>query len=104
MKFTVLILVLGIWSATFGQISTPSSAYSKSRPTAKAHWIDQKPIIDGEIISDPVWTKIPAIENMIQTQPVLGDPGSEKTEIRVAYDKEYFYVAAACELAHQLDP
>jgi hypothetical protein len=96
MKFTVLILVLGIWSATFGQISTPSSAYSKSRPTAKAHWIDQKPIIDGEIISDPVWTKIPAIENMIQTQPVLGDPGSEKTEIRVAYDKEYFYVAAAC--------
>ena len=54
------------------------------------------PIIDGDILNDEVWQQVPAITELIQQQPNLGFPSSEKTEVRIAYDDENFYVSAVC--------
>ncbi|MEP7267753.1 MAG: DUF5916 domain-containing protein [Saprospiraceae bacterium] len=73
-----------------------SSGYVVSRPMSIAHFTSTPPVIDGEILSDPVWSGVSPITDFIQTQPHLGQPISEKTEIRIAYDKEYFYLSVFC--------
>ncbi|MEE9464301.1 MAG: DUF5916 domain-containing protein [Candidatus Neomarinimicrobiota bacterium] len=49
--------------------------------------------LDG-VITEPAWEAIQPLP-MIQHRPVFGDPGSERTEIRLAYDDQYIY-AAGC--------
>ena len=65
-------------------------------PVASATQVQQPPLIDGEVLDDPAWTQVPAIQEMWQTQPNVGQPGSEKTEIRIAYDDANFYVGVIC--------
>lgn len=67
-----------------------------SRPKFKAFALNQDPIVDGEIIEDPIWQQAPTIENLVQMRPNYGQPVSEKTVIRVAYSKSTFYVAVIC--------
>ncbi|SHG29384.1 hypothetical protein SAMN04488116_0803 [Flagellimonas flava] len=66
------------------------------RPQFEAVVLENDPQIDGEIINDPIWQQVPAIENLIQLRPNYGQPVSEKTVIRVAYSKSTFYVAVVC--------
>jgi len=48
-------------------------------------------VIDG-IIDEPIWEQIDAFP-MAQYEPVFQGSMSERTEIRVAYDEEFIYVA-----------
>lgn len=66
------------------------------RPQFEAVVLGNDPEIDGEIINDPIWQNVPAIENLIQLRPNYGQSVSEKTVIRVAYSKSTFYVAVIC--------
>ncbi len=77
-------------------LSTPASAYSRIRPQTRASSVNTKPILDGDIVNDPLWKTIVPISNFIQTQPNLGQQSTELTEVRVAYDKENFYLSAMC--------
>jgi hypothetical protein len=67
-----------------------------SRPYFKANRIEKAPVLDGNILSDPIWQAITPIEKLIQIKPKFGAPASEKTEVRVAYDSNMFYVAVIC--------
>jgi hypothetical protein len=51
------------------------------------------PEIDG-ILNDAVWDSADVAKNFIQFLPESGKPGSQETEVRVLFDKEYIYVAA----------
>ena len=67
-----------------------------NRPYFKANRLEKAPVIDGNILSDPIWQAITPIEELIQIKPKFGAPASEKTEIRVAYDNNMFYVSVIC--------
>lgn len=67
-----------------------------SRPTTKAIEINSGPELDGEVINDEIWQDILPFGSLKQNQPNFGDPASEKTEIRVAYTTETFYVSVVC--------
>jgi hypothetical protein len=64
---------------------TPPVAFAV-RATAGA------PRIDGRL-DDAVWALAGPITQFTQTQPAEGQPGSERTEARVAYDDDALYVA-----------
>ncbi len=66
------------------------------RPITKAISITEKPVIDGEVLTDPVWLKVNTVGPLSQNQPNWGEPASEKTDIRVAYDATTFYVSVVC--------
>ncbi len=68
----------------------------KSRPVAKAIKLGSSPIIDGDVLQDEVWLQIEPYSELTQTQPNYGRPATEKTEIRVAYSEETFYVSVVC--------
>jgi len=65
-------------------------------PVATATALQQAPQLDGDVRNDPIWQQIETIGELIQTRPNFGAPASEKTEIRIAYTEEVFYVSAVC--------
>jgi len=50
----------------------------------------QAPHIDGDI-SDPIWQKAPALDEFYQLEPHEGQPGDERTVVRVLYDENNLY-------------
>lgn len=70
--------------------------FEQNRPTARAISLLLEPDIDGEVLEDPIWQGIAPFGDLIQTQPSFGAPASEKTEIRIAYTAETFYLSVVC--------
>ncbi|MCE2612682.1 carbohydrate binding family 9 domain-containing protein [Flavobacteriaceae bacterium D16] len=70
--------------------------FEQDRPTARAIPLQIRPDIDGEVIEDPVWQGITPFGNLIQTQPNFGQAASEKTDIRIAYTADTFYLSVVC--------
>ena len=84
---------LGIANCLLSQDNTTTT---NTRPTASATAITEPPLIDGEVINDLTWQAIMPFGDLVQTQPIYGQPASEKTEIRIAYTPETFYVSVVC--------
>ncbi len=91
-------LVFGLFCLCSSVLATSICDYGDPlRPTAKATVLSSdKPVLDGEVRSDPVWSQIEAITGFSQTRPNIGQPATERTEVRIAYDRETFYVAVIC--------
>ena len=51
------------------------------------------PVIDGRL-DDAAWAAAPVIDAMQQQRPDNGQPGSERTEIRLLFDDDALYVGA----------
>ena len=49
--------------------------------------------VDGRL-DEPVWVEAPPITEFIQEDPAEGEPGTERTEFRVAYDDDAIYIGA----------
>ena len=70
------------------------------RPTVVIMRTDDPPQIDGRL-DDSVWETATHITEFVQIAPVEGAPGSEETEVWIAYDSEHLYFAFH---AHYSDP
>ncbi|SMP16379.1 hypothetical protein SAMN06265375_102259 [Muriicola jejuensis] len=70
--------------------------FEGERPEMKAVKLSDLPDIDGEVLNDPVWQSMPFYGNLIQTQPRFGFPASERTDIRIAYSDDTFYLSVVC--------
>ena len=70
--------------------------YQEDRPTVKATKLVSPPVIDGEVLSDEVWSAVSVFGDLVQTQPNYGYPASEKTAIRIAYTDDTFYLSVVC--------
>lgn len=51
--------------------------------------------VDG-ILDEPEWQEAEAVSGFVQTEPQQGEPATEQTVVRVAYDDEYLYISAHC--------
>ncbi len=68
----------------------------RERPKSKAIKLEAKPIIDGDVLGDELWTKYEPFDNLKQIRPYAGEPASEKTDIRIAYTDDMLYVSVVC--------
>ena len=59
-------------------------------------FLEDSPVIDGNILGEKLWDEVPIIENLKQIKPDYGLPASEKTSIRVAYTNKSFFIAVVC--------
>jgi hypothetical protein len=48
------------------------------------------PVIDG-VVDDDVWAQAEVVRDFMQREPDNGQPGSQRTEVRVIYDEEAIY-------------
>jgi hypothetical protein len=63
------------------------------RPHVHATRVAQAPVIDGKL-DEPLWQDAALITEFRQIKPGDGTPVSERTEVRVAYDKDNLYIGA----------
>src|SRR2546423_15679909 len=81
-------------------VSSAVSAAQPTRPippepmnyTLRAVRIDsnEAPTIDGDL-SDPVWAKAAILDDFRQVEPDTGQPGTERTVLRILYDSDNIY-------------
>src|SRR6187549_33010 len=53
------------------------------------------PTLDGKVI-DEAWLKVEPFSTFTQTDPIEGAPASERTEVRVLFDKTHLYIGVIC--------
>ncbi|MEL0074274.1 MAG: DUF5916 domain-containing protein [Flavobacteriaceae bacterium] len=59
-------------------------------------FLDEYPIIDGEVLNEALWEQVYTIRDLKQIKPDYGAPASEKTAIKIAYTSKTLYVAVVC--------
>ncbi|MSP95058.1 MAG: hypothetical protein EXR00_07265 [Alphaproteobacteria bacterium] len=71
----------------------PARDFGTYVPTGRATRIEptEAPTIDG-LLDDAAWAKAQVIDEFYQLDPGTGQPGSERTELRILYDSENLYV------------
>lgn len=62
-------------------------------PHVHAARLKQAPVIDGRL-DEPVWQDAAIITDFRQIKPGDGTPISERTEVRVGFDKDNLYIGA----------
>src|SRR5215210_2904726 len=53
------------------------------------------PALDGKV-DDEAWLKVEPYATFTQTDPIEGAPASERTEVRIVYDKSNIYIGVIC--------
>ncbi len=71
------------------------SSVSFAQPTVKAIFVSKPPIIDGRL-NDEVWENAAKVDQLIQREPNIGQPVSEKTNFYICYDANFLYVGIKC--------
>lgn len=82
--------ILGLLSLS---IATPAAAQQAQGPAASARALESPIVLDGRLDED-AWASVPPITSFTQLDPDEGEPVSERTEVRIAFDAEAIYVGA----------
>src|SRR4051812_16225340 len=70
-----------------------SGVHKEPTPSVGAVRLSAPVSIDGNLDED-VWKTAPVATSFRQSQPNEGQPATQKTEVRFAYDEEAIYVGA----------
>lgn len=82
-------LALAHPAAAAAQDTTPPPGPSS---VVKAVYASTAPVIDG-VLDEPIWASAEPVTDFRQRTPVDGAPASERTELRVAFDRDNLYFA-----------
>ena len=70
-----------------------SPANNDKRITAV--YIEGQIVLDGNL-DEPEWSLAQPATDFIQSDPDMGEPATERTEVRILYDNEYLYLGVYC--------
>jgi hypothetical protein len=87
----LLLIALGTGSTTLAQ-----STLGISAPIARAVRVGNPPLLDGRL-DEAVWQEAPPLGGFTQTEPEVGVPASEPTEVRIIYTATTLYFAFRCQ-------
>ena len=93
-NYQTLLISLGLLYLPF--FTTAQNGSLSERPVTQANLLQTEPVIDGEVLNDPVWAKVKSFGDLRQLQPRSGQPASEKTDIRIGYTATTFYLSVVC--------
>ena len=85
----LLVIVLSAASAGASSASTTTNRVAEAAEALEA------PFLDG-IVEDSVWSTAQVITDFVQAEPYEGEPATEKTEVRLLYDKTHLYLGVIC--------
>jgi hypothetical protein len=78
-----------------GEVETPGDD-AMGRPVAVAREVEAPPVVDGNVLDDPVWAVADPVGAFYQTRPDEGHPSSQVTEIRIVYTEDTLYLGVVC--------
>ena len=71
--------------------AAPPPQTSRERPALRAVATTEPPKIDGSL-EDPAWATANVVDRFIQQEPHEGQAATDRTEVRVLYDKGHLYI------------
>ncbi len=71
---------------------TAAAQSSRERFSVQAARTDRAPRIDG-VLDEAVWQNAATIDQFVQQEPKIGEPATERTEVRVLYNDRNVYFA-----------
>lgn len=93
---TLLLLCLELGSTTGAAAQNPPAATANGGVvTAARLGADEKVNLDGRL-DEPVWSRAEPAKDFVQLDPANGAPATERTEVRVAFDRERLYLGVIC--------
>ncbi len=91
-----MIPVRSIGFALVGCMAWHAAAYGQSEPPTAdrvvAVFVEEAPTVDG-ILDDAVWQEITPITTFTQVWPHEGQPSTEYSEVRIAYNRDHLFFA-----------
>ena len=101
MSRAVLALLSLLWvsAAVAEPAPSPPPPSTTNFPDVQIVRVDSPVSIDG-VLNEAVWQSAPAVTDFKQREPNQGTPGTQRTEVRVAYDDDAIYVGARMHDAH----
>src|SRR5688572_19919811 len=94
---SVLVMIAGqspAW-AQLRDTSPVAPGTPRPRPMASAAHVTEAPVVDGTL-DDRVWQNAAPLDGFVQAEPFEGQPGSERTDVRILYDDQAIYVGVTC--------
>ncbi|MBI4521599.1 MAG: carbohydrate binding family 9 domain-containing protein, partial [Gemmatimonadetes bacterium] len=92
-------LVLAWRPAAQGQQTNQNSGAAGGsaapRRVARAALTTAAPVLDG-VLDEGVWQQATPLTDFTQSEPLEGQPSSERTEVRILYDNDFVYVGVMC--------
>jgi Domain of unknown function (DUF5916) len=71
--------------------ATSAAQSSKERPFVEAVKVETGPRVDG-VLDDAAWQTATPVDTFTQQEPRLGQPATERTEVRIVYDARTIYI------------
>ena len=87
--------ISSIVSETSAAIITGGPMGSRAVPSLRMIPTTVPPQIDGKL-DDPCWQNAPTISDFTQVEPRAGAAPTERTEVRLTYDRDYLFIAVRC--------
>jgi hypothetical protein len=69
-----------------------AGAQPAPRPSIRAIRLDAAPLLDGDVLGDPVWQRMDSVTGFVQVEPDDRQPATEKTEVRIGFDSQALYI------------
>ncbi len=94
--FRISSIMRGVFSLVLS--TAPQAAHA--RKTVQADRIDEPVTLDG-VLHERVWRSAEPVTDFTQRELNEGEPPTERTEVRVLYDRDNLYIGVIC---HDRDP
>src|SRR5438874_10412688 len=82
-------------AAVAAGILSASLAHAQETKRAGVSRAHSEISVDG-VLNEQDWLDVPSIGEILQREPKQGQPASERTEVRLLYDRNNFYVGVTC--------
>ena len=90
-----LLLPPGGWAQQARQSSPAGSTVERRAVTAARLGESERIVLDGRL-DERVWTRAVPAADFIQIDPQNGRPATERTEVRIAFDRDALYMGVTC--------
>ena len=84
-----------LWEIALGASLLAAPAHAAAEKNITAQPINTTIRLDGRL-DDAAWASAEAVSDFVQSEPHEGDPPSERTEVRVLFDKDNLYFGVYC--------
>ena len=86
-KISLAALAIAITSG----VSPVAAQLSWDTYRVEAVLVEEGPTLDG-VLDERIWNQAALIDQFVQQEPFEGQPGSERTEVRILYDSRTLYI------------
>ena len=76
--------------------TTTQELTSAGMPLTRALAVGEGPVVDGDVLNDPMYADARVATGFVQSRPFEGRPASERTEVRIVYTEDTLYFGVVC--------